>query len=339
VAVGEDEARWVERARQETVRRLEAEVRAARGPGGEGAGPFAGADPARTTEATANGGADDGDACDEAVEVEGTPEELARIEEALELAGTLLGRTSTRWERIEVLCQEFLGEHPLDDGLEADGVAGDGVGAAGGPLEEDRLDAVIEALEEETRCWEILERVGSVAAPEVLADVDPHQLDAALRGLAALRDRWDELVGHLGLLVQATGLWRGLGFASFSHCCSERLGLAGRTVERRAAGRWLSAGECLHRIADHFVRTWEQAPPRGSTARRRVVERDRGFCQVPGCSRAAAHVHHVTYRSHGGGNEAGNLVSVCVAHHLHGIHGGRVRVSAVAPEALRWEVG
>jgi hypothetical protein len=108
---------------------------------------------------------------------------------------------------------------------------------------------------------------------------------------------------------------------------------------RRAAGRWLSAGECLHRIADHFVRNWEQAPPRGSTARRRVVERDRGFCQVPGCSRAAAHVHHVTHRSHGGGNEAGNLVSVCVAHHLHGIHGGWVRVSGVAPEALRWEVG
>jgi hypothetical protein len=69
------------------------------------------------------------------------------------------------------------------------------------------------------------------------------------------------------------------------------------------------------------------------------VERDRGFCQVPGCSRAAAHAHHVTFRSRGGGDEPENLVSVCAAHHLHGIHRGWIRVSGTAPDGLRWEVG
>jgi hypothetical protein len=108
---------------------------------------------------------------------------------------------------------------------------------------------------------------------------------------------------------------------------------------RGAAGRWLTPEECLFRVADHFVRAWEQAPPERWTPGRRAVERDRGFCQVPGCSRAAAHAHHVTWRSRGGDDDPGNLVSVCAAHHLHGIHRGWIKVSGTAPGGLRWEVG
>ena len=44
--------------------------------------------------------------------------------------------------------------------------------------------------------------------------------DARARELSAMRDRWDDLVGHLGLLVQVFGLWRPLGFASFRHYCA-----------------------------------------------------------------------------------------------------------------------
>jgi 5-methylcytosine-specific restriction endonuclease McrA len=46
----------------------------------------------------------------------------------------------------------------------------------------------------------------------------------------------------------------------------------------------------------------------------RVRERDRHRCRVCGTTRAL-HVHHITYRSHGGGHEPHNLVLVCAAHH------------------------
>jgi hypothetical protein len=60
---------------------------------------------------------------------------------------------------------------------------------------------------------------------------------------------------------------------------------------------------------------------------------------VPGCSRAAVHAHHIRFRSAGGGHEEWNLVSVCGAHHLHGVHARYVRVTGLAPGALRWELG
>ncbi len=73
--------------------------------------------------------------------------------------------------------------------------------------------------------------------------------------------------------------------------------------------------------------------------RRRWIARDAGFCQVPGCSRAAVHAHHVIYRSRGGIDEESNMVSLCAAHHLHGVHRGWVRVRGQAPERLTWELG
>ncbi len=50
-----------------------------------------------------------------------------------------------------------------------------------------------------------------------------------------MRDGWDELVGHLGLLVSMLGLWRTMGFASFAHYCAERLRVL--AVARACAGR------------------------------------------------------------------------------------------------------
>jgi hypothetical protein len=69
------------------------------------------------------------------------------------------------------------------------------------------------------------------------------------------------------------------------------------------------------------------------------MTRDGGRCQVPGCSRAAAHAHHVLFRSLGGNDEATNLVGLCAAHHLHGVHLGWVRVHGKAPEGLTWQLG
>jgi len=61
--------------------------------------------------------------------------------------------------------------------------------------------------------------------------------------------------------------------------------------------------------------------------------------KVPGCSRAAVHAHHIIPRSQGGTDDPENLVSLCAAHHLHGIHGGRMRVTGTAPDKLVWEFG
>jgi hypothetical protein len=83
------------------------------------------------------------------------------------------------------------------------------------------------------------------------------------------------------------------------------------------------------------------ASPRALDARLRELAalRDRWLCQVPGCSRAAAHAHHIRYRAHGGDDSPENLVALCAAHHLHGVHVGWIRVSGRAPDHLVWELG
>jgi hypothetical protein len=108
---------------------------------------------------------------------------------------------------------------------------------------------------------------------------------------------------------------------------------------RGVAGHWLGPGECLERMAEHFVASWRAALAGRSSPQRRALARDGGLCQVPGCSRAAAHAHHVRYRSLGGGDEDHNLTSLCAAHRLHGVHRGWVKVRGRAPDALEWELG
>jgi hypothetical protein len=102
------------------------------------------------------------------------------------------------------------------------------------------------------------------------------------------------------------------------------------------AGRFITAGEALELIAEHFIATWEPLLAERNTIQKRVLARDRGWCQVPGCSRAALHVHHVRFRSHLGPTVGQNLASLCPAHHLHGVHAGYLRVVGVAPDRLRW---
>jgi hypothetical protein len=108
---------------------------------------------------------------------------------------------------------------------------------------------------------------------------------------------------------------------------------------RMGSDRWLTPGACLGIVAQHFIDTWRGAVPRRRSRQQRVVDRDGGRCRVPGCSRPAAHVHHVVFRSAGGGDEEENLVSLCAAHHLHGVHLGWIRVRGEAPDALAWELG
>ena len=108
---------------------------------------------------------------------------------------------------------------------------------------------------------------------------------------------------------------------------------------RAAAGKQIRESECLRMIFQHFVDTWEPVLRHQKKRPRSVRERDRGLCQVPICSCAGDHEHHVEYRSHGGSDEKKNKVSLCAGHHLHGVHLGYVRVRGEAPDQLRWELG
>ncbi|WP_242394213.1 HNH endonuclease signature motif containing protein [Anaeromyxobacter oryzisoli] len=509
VALGEAEVEWVERARTATVRALEVAVRAA-GTRDRQEGATEVIDAMGAPSATA--GAESEEERFDRVDVALGPEARARLDEALALAGKLLGATSPRWARLESICQEFLGAHPVDAAEEADERSVEASRA-------EWFDAAREALEEETACWAALDQVEPVPAPVIgvvtdgvgLDDADPDDaghapprepatapaelLDEQLRHLASMRERWDELVGHLAMLVLNVGLWRDMGFATFGHYCAERLGMAERTVAQRAAlerrlyalpalrqalrdgrvsyeqarlvvraagastdedtvealiahaeastciafrreledelaaradfearaaaqmcapsgrtddsaaepaqmcapsgrtddsraeasapskpadsfsaqmcarawltlhvprrvallidasfraaraaaGHWLTPEECVVRIADEFIETWQEAVKQAERSRpprqRKVLARDRGRCQVPGCSRPAAHVHHGCYRSHGGDDSEENQIALCAAHHLHALHRGWIRVRGRAPDALRWELG
>jgi len=108
---------------------------------------------------------------------------------------------------------------------------------------------------------------------------------------------------------------------------------------RKAAGRRISDGECLEMIAKHFLDIWKPVVEGRATPAKRILERDKGLCRVPGCSQAADHAHHIVYRAHGGSDDRSNQISLCAAHHLHGVHMGWIRVTGTAPDGLRWELG
>jgi hypothetical protein len=109
---------------------------------------------------------------------------------------------------------------------------------------------------------------------------------------------------------------------------------------RKAAGQPLTPGECIGFIAAHAAQVWKaHRGRRPNTVRNRVLARDRGLCQVPGCSKAAGHGHHIELRSQGGSEDEKNRISLCVAHHLHGVHMGWVRVDIVEEDRLRWQLG
>ena len=92
----------------------------------------------------------------------------------------------------------------------------------------------------------------------------------------------------------------------------------------------------LARLLAHVRHEWERAPRH----RDPVFARDQWRCAVPGCSkRSNLHDHHIRFRSRGGSNELSNRVTICAAHHLHGLHAGIIRATGTAPDAIVWELG
>jgi hypothetical protein len=86
-------------------------------------------------------------------------------------------------------------------------------------------------------------------------------------------------------------------------------------------------------IGDLDSNTIERARQEISEAmRRKVMHRDQGRCQAPGCR---AHnnldVHHIVHLEHGGTNEYSGLLTLCEAHHL-AHHAGTLVIARVNGE-------
>lgn len=97
-----------------------------------------------------------------------------------------------------------------------------------------------------------------------------------------------------------------------------------------------SRAAAFERMLALAILEWMKAP----THRDPVFARDGWRCAVPGCSsRRNLHDHHVIFRSRGGGNGRDNRITVCAAHHLHGLHRGRIRACGAAPQDVVWELG
>jgi len=81
----------------------------------------------------------------------------------------------------------------------------------------------------------------------------------------------------------------------------------------------------------------EPARKTGSISKRkraRIIARDKHRCTVPGCrNKKWLDVHHIKHREHGGGNEDGNLTTLCSGHH-RAHHEGRLAITGLAPDRV-----
>jgi len=75
----------------------------------------------------------------------------------------------------------------------------------------------------------------------------------------------------------------------------------------------------------------------GAVAYAQVYQRDRWRCASPICRSRNVTPHHIVFRSHGGGEAMGNLVSVCTKCHLELVHLGKMQVSGDADGGLVWQ--
>jgi 5-methylcytosine-specific restriction endonuclease McrA len=90
------------------------------------------------------------------------------------------------------------------------------------------------------------------------------------------------------------------------------------SVQTAVGERALSRAETERMQCDAAVsrpnkRNTTTIPPR---TRREVLARDKHRCRAPGCGRTRfLEVHHITPRSAGGGNQRGNLLTLCGSCH------------------------
>jgi hypothetical protein len=174
VAMGEQEAEWVELARSSTVRALHAAVKERRAPGS-------------ASEPETNA-LDEDDEQWGPIRSRVTPGQMAAIDEAMEVARKIVDAAAPRWKLVESLFAEYLGGHDAPDFAVS---SPDDLVAA----RHEESDALREWLEQESAQWGFLEQPVPIAAPVVDDVRDAHELHRDLLRLATLRKRWDGVFG------------------------------------------------------------------------------------------------------------------------------------------------
>jgi hypothetical protein len=113
------------------------------------------------------------------------------------------------------------------------------------------------------------------------------------------------------------------------------------TVQRRierARGRPSSEGEALDAMLEHVFEAWGRGRP--VPRKYRVFARDGWRCTVAGCTAYRnLHDHHIEYRSAGGSDDLANRTTLCVWHHLRGVHAGVIECAGRAPGGLHFALG
>ena len=177
---------------------------------------------------------------------------------------------------------------------------------------------------------EVMERLESLLEAVVLA-LEEHDLE--------VRDGMPTLATHgeTSPATLATGTQTTISFWA-PECLIDDWNNALRSVQARHGPlpTWAAAIYVLQ-IA---LREWERVDPSRRPTEWRILERDKWRCQAPGCSaRRRLEVHHIIFRSRGGSDEPENLVTLCHAHHQHGIHDEGLDLHGSAPGFLIWRLG
>ncbi|MGH9868369.1 MAG: HNH endonuclease signature motif containing protein [Candidatus Polarisedimenticolia bacterium] len=97
----------------------------------------------------------------------------------------------------------------------------------------------------------------------------------------------------------------------------------------------------LLELLEDCVRLWDPVEANvGGPDRRELFPRSGYRCSAPGCTgRALLQDHHLVFRSAGGGDELTNRESLCLFHHLRGIHRGLAAARGRAPLGITWRLG
>ncbi len=193
----------------------------------------------------------------------------------------------------------------------------------------------VKQLREEVDVIETLARVAdrrasSYAPPGADMIDDVHAVERAVIAVVSGVDA-GQMSGSAEV-ADVTG--RDVGTTTLKLSVSETTGQFWRALERLHGQ--MSGEDFVPFLVRAVLKSWRDVGD-GDRAYSDVYLRDRWRCASPVCASRNVTPHHVRFRSHGGGEEQGNLISLCEKCHLELVHGGKLKVLGVAPHGLRWE--
>lgn len=146
-----------------------------------------------------------------------TPGQQDRLEAALNLARVVVGPAAPRWQLLEAIAMEYLGEHPGEFSAELSG-------ESGGNSVQTQVGLPIPETCVPEACG---------AMPQSDLPTDPEELDRMARAILKERMVRDAEFGRSLLGVQRNREYLALGFDSFQSYVRDRLGITPRTARLR----------------------------------------------------------------------------------------------------------